>query len=120
ALQTIVRQSKCIASIERSVANEFKKVSMKLVRARLGDCIYHGRGMISILRRQRAGLDLELLQRVRKWKGQVQIVEWIVVRRSIEQVSQTRRQASCNSNNDRGIVPVRCKPAIDVGVCGAG
>ena len=46
------------------------------------------------LRRQGAGLRLELLQRVREWQRKVQVVAWIVVHGPVQHVCHAERQSA--------------------------
>ena len=80
---------------------------MKLVRARFGHQADGTGGLYAILRSGGAGLDLELLKRVRERHGQIAVVERIVVTRAVQRVIQTR----VHSAGDRNIAPAERIPA---------
>ena len=62
--------------------------------------------MLSILGRYGTRLDLELLQRIREGKGQIEAVERIVVGSAIKQVTQAVVHTARNRNRIGGIVAI--------------
>ena len=56
---------------------------------------------MTVPRRQRARLDLELLQRVRKRRRQIQVVERIIVRAAVHDVGDAVGLAACHRDRDR-------------------
>ena len=62
---------------------------MERIRARFGDGVHRARRVLAILRRQTTGLELEFLAaHPGNGSGQVEAVDRIVVRRSVEKVSE--------------------------------
>ena len=78
---------------------------MDLVRTRLRDRIHHARGVLAVLCRPRAGLDLELLQGIRKRHRQTHVVVRIVVGCSVEQVYQAVTRSTGHGNRGCRIIP---------------
>ena len=115
-LEPVIRYSERITRVERSIANEFKQVAMKVIRAGLRDRV-HGSGRVTaILRLESAGLDFKLLQRIGKRHRQIQIVVRIVVIAAIKVICQTVRLAACDRDNCRRIIPAaRIQGAIGAG-----
>src|SRR5262245_28846954 len=52
--------------------------------------------MYAVLSREGAGLNLEFLQRIRKWQRKIEVVIGIVMHGSIEKVSHSRPQAAAD------------------------
>ena len=73
---------------------ELEHVAVDRVRARFGDGVDRGARVHAVLRRQRARLDLELLERVGKRQREIQVVVRIVVRRAVEQIRDAVRLAA--------------------------
>ena len=86
AVQIVLLRREVVALVEAVVAVELERVAVDLVRSGLGHQVDRRGGMVAVPRRQRAGLDLELLQRVGKRRRQVQVVERIVVRPAVHDV----------------------------------
>jgi hypothetical protein len=61
ALQGIARGGEEIAGVQVPIAQEFKQIAVKLIGAGLSYGVDRGGGVVSILRRNGAGLYLELL-----------------------------------------------------------
>ena len=72
--------------VEVAVPDEFERIPVERIGAGLGHRADRGARVHAVLRAQAAGRDAELLQRVRKWQRQVQVVLRIVVRGAVEQV----------------------------------
>src|SRR5579875_1116941 len=68
-----------VARVPGAIAWEFKAISMPLIRAGLGHHVHGATGMEAILRRQRACVHAEFLDRVGKWKRQVDISHRVVI-----------------------------------------
>ena len=103
-LETIVRKRECISSVERAIAQKFKKISVKVVRARLCYRVHRTGGVEAVLGGQATGFHLELLQRVRKWKRQIQVIVGIVVVGSVQAIGQPRLHPACDLDDDRRVV----------------
>ena len=86
ALQAVARRREEVARVEVVVADELEDVAVERVGAGLGHQVHRRRRVMAVARRQRAGLDLELLQRVGERRRQVQVVERIVVRAAVHDV----------------------------------
>src|SRR5262245_22386739 len=65
-LQRITFGCECIPRVEHLVSNEFKPAAVKCVRSRLSHHTYKACRVLPVPRRNGAGFDLELLQRIRK------------------------------------------------------
>ena len=102
-----------VACIEDAIAHELKEVPVKVVGAGLGHDVNRAGTVLPVLRRQRAGLDLELLQRVWERKRQTQIIDRVVVRPAVHHVSQgtVGAAASYGDGSLVGIVLARVKLA---------
>ena len=119
ALQAVSGRLVGFTSVEHVIAYEFERISMERVRAALRHHVYGGSGVIAVLCRKRAGFELELLGSVRERKRQVQVVEWVVVRASIQQESHTIRQPTIHCNANRRVVFVGIQIAVRRGICRA-
>ena len=86
AAEIVFLRREVVALDEVVVAVELERVAVNLVRSGLGHQVDRGGGVITVARRQRAGLDLELLQRIGERRRQVQAVERIVVRAAVHDV----------------------------------
>ena len=75
ALEAVALGREGVARVEAVVADEVEGAAAEVVGAGLGDEIHRRRRVVAVAGRQRAGLDLELLQRVGKRRRQVQVVE---------------------------------------------
>jgi hypothetical protein len=80
---------------------------VEIIGARLRHRVDRPSRVLSVLSRHGAGFHFEFLQRIRKWKRQIQIVERIVMSASIQQVHQAVIQPTGDGNGLRGIIPVR-------------
>src|SRR5439155_18968824 len=94
ALDRVASGREYFSRIEFSVADELEQIAMERVRARFryqtdGPGRFHAR-----LRARRAGLDLELLQRVRKGHGYVAVVMRIIVVGAVQGVGECRVQST--------------------------
>src|SRR5207249_12103658 len=63
AVQTVALGREEVAGVEAPVAQELERVAADPVRAGFGDHVHSRGGVVTVPRRQRARLDLELLQR---------------------------------------------------------
>src|SRR5579871_1726306 len=88
ALQAVTRDCERVARVEDAVAKKLERVAVEFVSAVLSHDVHGRRRMLAVLRRNGASLDLEFLQRVRKWKRQIQVVEGVVVRCAIHQIDR--------------------------------
>ena len=104
-LERIALRRKSIPRIHRSVAKKFEDIAVKIVRAGFRHGIDGRRGMMAVLRRQRAGFDFEFLKRVGKRERQIEIVVGIVVCSAVEKIGHSAVEAACHHNLIRGIVP---------------
>ena len=104
-LEIVTSGRKGVARIEHAIAEELEQIPMNVVCAGFCHCVDCGSGMVPILRRQRAGLDFEFLERIGKGQRQIQVVIRIVVRCAIEQVRHAVRQTAGNDNFSRRIIP---------------
>src|SRR5215467_10678508 len=73
--------------VHRVIAQEVEDVSVELVRAGLGDDVDGRAGVGSVARGQGAGLDAELLDRVRERQRHVQVGELVDVVPAIQQIA---------------------------------
>src|SRR5439155_614989 len=99
ALYRVALRGDGIPRIEHSVSNKFEEITVKLIRSRLGHKCDGTRRLHTALGRSRTCFDFELLQRIRKWYGEICIEDWIIVIRTIESIIQARRQSACNRND---------------------
>ena len=106
ALQAVARRREEVARVEVIVADELEDVAAERVGARLGDQVHRRRGVVAVARRQRAGLDLELLQRVGERRRQVQVVERIVVGAAVHDVGDAVGLAAGDRDRDGRVVLV--------------
>ena len=95
---------KKVSGIEHAVADEFKSVAVKCISAGFRNSIHGSRRVISILRRQRAGLHLELLQGVGEGQRQVQIVAGIVMVSTIQKVGHRVSDSAGDGNDNCRVV----------------
>ena len=79
AFQRIAAPREKVSGVEFVVTDEFKKISVQIIRARLGDAANGSCRVHSVLRGECAGFDLELLQRVREGQRHFIIVSGMVV-----------------------------------------
>ena len=85
-LQAVALRSKEVTRVEPVVPNEVEDAAIEGVRARLGHDVDCRCGVMPIPRRQRARLDLELLNGIGKRRRQVQVVERVVVGPAVHDV----------------------------------
>src|SRR5579872_436034 len=69
---------------------------MDPIRAALCDRIHGRSGVLAVLSSQRTSLDFEFLERIGEWKGEIEIVERIVMCATVEQVGHTVGQATAH------------------------
>ena len=100
--------------VEAAVAQELERVPVQVVGARLHDRIHRRRRVHAVLRRQPAGRDAELLQRIRERERQVHVVIGVVVHRAVERVLDAVAQSARDGNGDAaGVAQGRERPLID-------
>src|SRR5205814_2250937 len=81
-----------------AIAEEFEGVAVERVGAGFDDGADGGRRVRALVRGQRIGFDLELLQCIRKWKGQVHGIERVVIKSAIERVIHAGKQTAADGN----------------------
>ena len=108
AFDAVAHGRESISGIEYSIADKLKQIAMKLVRARFRHQAHRASGLHTTLRRRRAGLDLELLQRIRKGHGYVAVVVHVVVIGPVQRVIQSLVQSA----GDRKTGPGESVPGI--------
>ena len=106
ALQRVALGREEVPGVEPVVPHELEHVAVEAIRSRLRDDVDGGGGVVPVARRQRAGLDLELLDRVGERRGEVQVVEGIVVRAAVHDVRHAVGLAAGDGNRDRRVVLV--------------
>ena len=84
--QGILRRCEKIARVEVAVPDELEEVAADLIGAGLGDDVDHRAGVQSVTRGYPVRLHAELLQRVRKGEGQIDVGMRIVVVAAVQQV----------------------------------
>src|SRR5207237_8299990 len=84
--------------VERVVPRELERVTMELVRTRLGHEAHGAAGVGAVLGVLAARLDLELLQRVRERQRHVEAVEGVVVDGAVEDIGHAERLTSGDGN----------------------
>ena len=80
---------------------------MNLIGAGFRHHIHYGSRMQSVARGNAVGLNVEFLQRIRKWKGKIHIGMGIVVVAAIQQIIVAVLLASGDGNANRGRVVMR-------------
>ena len=83
SLQRVAPGSEKVPGIHLAITKELKQVAMEGIRARLDDHVDRRRRVQAVLRRERAGLDFELLQCIREWKRKIHRVKRVVMKRPI-------------------------------------
>src|SRR4029077_1785289 len=89
ALDRVTLRGEFVSRIEDPVPHEFKEIAMKFVRSRFCHHADRSRRFHALLSGRGAGLDLELLKRVRKWQRRIPVVGWIIVIGAIQNVSDS-------------------------------
>src|SRR5207244_444627 len=84
-------RAKEVARVQITVAEELEQVAVDRVRTRLGHTIDSGPRVASVLRRQGAGFQLELLQRVRERERHAGGVIEIAVLGAVQQIRHSVR-----------------------------
>src|SRR5207253_2946900 len=84
--------------VEQIVANKFEYIAMELVGPGLGHRTYLGARRETLRGCKATGFHLELLQRIRKRKGQAQIVIPIGVKRAVKRIGDTAGETTSHSN----------------------
>src|SRR6185312_9759009 len=84
AFELVADGGKVVASIEYGITVEFEEVAVECIGAAGGDRIHDRAGIAAITSCVIARLHAELLQRIRKRKGLVDIGIDVVVRRAVE------------------------------------
>ena len=93
-----IHRRKIRCSVEQIVAHELERIAVELVRPGLRHRTNLGTRGQTLRGRQATGLHLKLLERVRKWKGQTQIVIPIGMQRAIQRIGDTTRETASHSN----------------------
>ena len=93
-----IHRRKIRCSVEQIVAHELERIAVELVRSGLRHRTNLGTRGQTLRGRQATGLHLKLLERVRKWKGQTQIVIPIGMQRAIQRIGDTTRETASHSN----------------------
>lgn len=106
ALQGILCGAEVAFSVDGTVAEELKGGSVNLVGAGLGDGIDDGAGVKTKSGRDAAGLDGELLQRVREGEGHVDVGVRVVVVAAVEDIVVAVDLAAHDGDTEGGLVVV--------------
>ena len=86
--------------IQGAIPQIFEQVSVQSIRSGLGDDVDRRAGVRAEARRQSAGLDIELLQRVRERERQIHVGHRVCIIAAVEKVSRAISLAACDG--DRG------------------
>src|SRR5262249_18355189 len=100
-LQRIAPGCKEISRIENRIAIELEDIAVHLVRSRLRHDVHHTAGILSIFSAEIAGLDTELLKRVRKGKRLVDVGVFIEIIAPVEHVADLILPRTISRYRDR-------------------
>src|SRR5690348_4744677 len=81
------KRRKKVARVENGIAQKLENIPVKVVRSGLGDDVDHRPGVLSILRAVVAGLNAELLKRIRERKWLVDVGVFIDVVAAVELIA---------------------------------
>ena len=99
-LQAVVPVGEEWPRIQGAIPQIFEQVSVQSIRSGLGDDVDRRAGVRAEARRQSAGLDIELLQRVRERERQIHVGHRVCIIAAVEKVSRAISLAACDG--DRG------------------
>src|SRR5437588_4571766 len=120
ALQRVALWRGRLPGIELVVAEKIKKVAMETIAARFGNDVHNATRMQSVLRRQRAGLDAEFLNRVRERNWKIHIAEGVIVVAAIQQIADAVGLAACHCKRARTVGSLHVLAASQIAGRGRG